>query len=147
MIFLLLGNLALRYRVKAKTKELTIELNRRRQTEKKLQEAYRIINKSPAVAFLWKNLAGGPVEFVSDNVVELLGYSAKEFTSGHVSYAETIHPGDLERVTREVTTFSNDKEKTGFVHEPYRIISKDGNVRWLDDRTYKCNGLREWHNV
>ena len=35
-----------------------------------------------------------------------------------------------------MTTFSNEKERTNFVHEPYRIISKDGTVRWLDDRTY-----------
>ena len=95
-----------------------------------------IINKSPAVAFLWKNEEDWPVEFVSDNVVGLFGYSAEEFASGKVSYAMTVHPDDLERVAEEVTTFSNDKERTGFVHQPYRIIAKDGTVRWLDDRTY-----------
>ena len=135
-IFLFLGNRVLRNRVTAKTKELTIELNRRKRTEKSLHEAYRIINRTPAVTFLWKNLEGWPVEFVSDNVIELFGYTAEEFTSDQVSYAKTVHPGDLERVTEEVTSFSNEKERTGFVHKPYRIISKDGKVKWLDDRTY-----------
>ena len=112
------------------------DITKRKQTEKALQEAYSIINRSPAVAILWKNSEGWPVEFVSDNVRELFGYAAEEFTSGQVSYAMTIHPDDLERVAKEVTTFSNEKERTGFVHEPYRVIAKDGKVRWLDDRTY-----------
>jgi PAS domain S-box-containing protein len=112
------------------------EINERERTESALQEAYSIINRSPAVAFLWKNLEGWPVEFVSDNVRELFGYTAEEFTSGQISYAKTVHPDDLERVVQEVTTFSNDNDRTVFVHEPYRIISKDGTVRWVDDRTY-----------
>jgi PAS domain S-box-containing protein len=112
------------------------EINERMRTEDALQEAYSIINRSPAVAFLWKNLEEWPVEFVSDNVMELFGYVAEEFTSGQISYAKTVHPDDLERVAQEVATFSNDKGRTVFVHEPYRIISKDGKVRWLDDRTY-----------
>ena len=113
-----------------------VDITDRKRTENALQEAYSIINRSPAVAFLWKNLEGWPVEFVSDNVMELFGYAAEEFTSGQVSYAKTVHPDDLERVADEVATFSNDKERIGFVHKPYRIISKDGKVRWLDDRTY-----------
>jgi len=129
ILFLFLGNWVLRNRVTAKTKELTIELNRRKRTEKALQEAYRIINRSPAVAFLWKNLEEWPVEFVSDNVIELFGYTAEEFTSNQLPYAKTIHPGDLDRVAEEVTTFSNEQERTVFVHKPYRIISKDGKVK------------------
>ena len=43
--------------------------------EKKLKEVVDIINMSPAVAFLWKNEEGWPVEFVSDNVKNLFGYN------------------------------------------------------------------------
>ena len=113
-----------------------VDITDLKRTEKALQEAYSIINRSPAVAFLWKNLEGWPVEFVSDNVIELFGYAAEEFTSGQVSYVNTVYPDDLERVSREVAIFSKDKERTGFVHTPYRIITKDGKVKWLDDRTY-----------
>jgi PAS domain-containing protein len=81
-------------------------------------------------------LDGWPVEFVSDNVMELLGYSAEEFVSEQVSYAKTVHPDDPERAAKEVADFSNDKERTSFEHAPYRIIAKDGKVKWLDDRTY-----------
>ena len=136
IILLFVGNLVLRNRIDAKTKELTIELERRRLSEQALHEAYSIINRSPAIAFLWKNKDEWPVEFVSENVAQLFGYSAEEFTSGQITYAKTVHPDDLDRVAREVTNFSKEESRTGFVHEPYRIISKDGKVRWLDDRTY-----------
>jgi PAS domain S-box-containing protein len=112
------------------------EIIERKRTEKALQEANSIINRSPAVAFLWKNSEGWPVEFVSDNVIELFGYSARELISGQVSYAQTVHPDDLERVAKEVEVYSGDKTRTGFFHEPYRVITKDGKVKWLDDRTY-----------
>ena len=125
-----------RQELKERNRAYEKEISGRKRIETALQEAYSIINRSPAVAFLWKNQDGWPVEFVSDNVTELFGYDAQEFTSGQVSYAKTVHPDDLDRVANEVAIFSNEKERTGFVHKPYRIVSKDGKVRWLDDRTY-----------
>ncbi len=133
---LFVGNLVLRAGVKTKTRELTFELNHRRQIENKLQEALSIINRSPAVAFLWRNMEGWPVEFVSDNVVGLFGYTAEDFSSGQISYAETVHHEDLERVSAEVAASSDNREATTVSHLPYRIISRDGSIRWLDDRTF-----------
>lgn len=133
---LFLGNLVLRARVRSSTKELTIELDRRRSAEKALHEAYTIINRSPAVAFLWKCTEGWPVEFVSGNVLELSGFSSEEFMSGLVPYADIIHPEDSDRVASEVESFSSDVKNSAIIHEPYRIIAKDGKIKWLDDRTY-----------
>jgi len=108
----------------------------RKQSEEALREAYSIINKSPAVVFLWKNSEGWPVEFVSYNVKELFGYTTEEFTSGKVSYAMTVHPDDLARVAQEVTKYSEKEGIEDFVHEPYRIFTKDGETKWLDDMTF-----------
>ncbi len=103
--------------------------------EKRLRDAYEIINRSPAVTFLWKNEKDWPVEFVSENVLTLLGYTAAEFTSGGMSYANLIHPEDLEKVSREVATFSADSQFTKIAHAPYRVICKDEQTKWLDDQT------------
>jgi PAS domain S-box-containing protein len=119
----------------SKNDELEIEINERKQAEAALQEAYSIINRSPAVAFLWKNAERWPVEFVSDNINELFGYKAEEFTSGKISYAEVVHPDDLARVIEEVKTFSGEEGKKEFTHNPYRIVTKDGETKWLDDMT------------
>jgi PAS domain S-box-containing protein len=112
------------------------DITQRKQAEEALKEANNIINRSPAVAFLWKNAEGWPVEFVSDNVNELFGYTAEEFTSGKITYAKTVHPDDLERVGKEVAAYIEEKDRKEFTHKPYRIICKNGEVKWLDDMTF-----------
>ncbi len=100
-----------------------------------LEAVESILTASPVVVFLWKNEAGWPVEVVSENVKDIFGYSAEEFISGAVRYTQVIHPDDLERVAHEVERHSRDRGTDGFMQE-YRIVSKDGAVRWLDDRTF-----------
>jgi PAS domain S-box-containing protein len=98
-------------------------------------DAYEIIRQSPAVVFLWRNTDGWPVEFVSENVKELLGYSADDFILKDLLYTTVIHPGDLARVTEEVANLSRDKDRKRFVHIPYRVVTKDGKIKWISDRT------------
>jgi len=112
------------------------DISERRKAEEALKEAYDIISKSPTVAFLWKNEEGWPVEFVTDNVEGVFGYTAEEFLSGTVLYSKTIHPDDLERVAKEIAHYTSERERRSFAHEPYRIITKGGRVTWVDDRTY-----------
>jgi two-component system cell cycle sensor histidine kinase/response regulator CckA len=112
------------------------DISERRKAAEALKEAYDIISKSQTVAFLWKNDEDWPVEFVTDNVEGVFGYTAEEFISGKVMYKETIHPEDLDRVKEEVAAYSGERERKRFAHEPYRIITKDGKVAWVDDRTY-----------
>jgi len=114
---------------------IVLNISVRKETEKGLKEAYNIINRSPVVLFLWKNEEGWPVEFVSDNVQKLFGYTEAEFISGRVSYVESIHPEDQNRVTEEIINYSKEKGIIEFDHKPYRIVTKDGKVNWVDDRT------------
>jgi PAS domain S-box-containing protein len=112
------------------------DITYQKRAEMALQEAYRIINRSKAVAFLWKNAEGWPVEFVSDNVKELLGYKAEDFTSGKFAYSGVVHPHDLERVGKEVAIFSAEEGREEFAHKPYRVVTKDGEIKWVDDMTF-----------
>ncbi len=89
-----------------------------------------IINSSPAIAFLWKNTANWPVQFVSENVVDLLGYTATEFITGEIVYTDLIHEEDLDRVIKEIVTDNTIKK---FKHKPYRMITKSGVIIWIDD--------------
>ena len=100
-----------------------------------LRETKDIVERSPAVAFLWKNQENWPVEFVSNNVNIIFGYSADEFITGKIVYSKLIHPDDLPRVAEEVKTNSKNTS-ISFTHEPYRIISKSGEIKWLNDITY-----------
>jgi diguanylate cyclase (GGDEF)-like protein/PAS domain S-box-containing protein len=109
---------------------------KQKQSEQNLHDAYQIINRSPVIAFLWRNEKGWPVEFVSENVISLCDYSAKEFIHGQISYSDIIHPEDLDRVKKEVQLAGQDIQKESFQHAPYRIKTRKGQIKWIDDNTY-----------
>lgn len=93
-----------------------------------------VFSQGPAVVFHWRNEEHWPVEFVSPNAVLVFGYSAAEFFEGRIQYAVIIHPDDLEQVVAEVAHFS-ESGATQFQHKDYRIVAKDGTVRWVEDHT------------
>jgi len=103
--------------------------------QNKFGQLVEIIEDSPTVAFTWRNSEDWPVEFVSENVKSIFGYTAVEFLSGKILYCDVIHPDDLDQVLNEVMEKSSDPDRIHFAHKPYRIITKSGEVRWLDDRT------------
>ena len=120
--------------------QLRQEIVQRKQSEEDLHKALEerkemelIVNLSPAVVFLWRAAEGWPVEFVSDNVQQF-GYSPEDFYSGKTPFAGIIHPDDLERVTNEVAQYSQKSHKS--FDQEYRIITKTGEARWIDARTW-----------
>jgi PAS domain S-box-containing protein len=112
-----------------------LDISQLKQTEEELRKAHDIINRSPVVAFRWENAPGWPVEYVSENVEALFGHSAEDFISGRTRFADTLHPDDLERVAKEVRQNSADARITHFNHEPYRIVTKNGEIKWVNDST------------
>ncbi len=119
-----------------------------RRKEDELKNAYKktieletIINRSPAVAFLWRAAEGWPVDYVSENIA-LFGYTPAEFLSGTLPFAQIIYPDDLERVRKEVSHYSQ-TGATEFEQE-YRIVTKSGEVRWVNNQTFvRCNQNNE----
>jgi PAS domain S-box-containing protein/putative nucleotidyltransferase with HDIG domain len=112
-----------------------------KEASKKRKELESIVNKSPAVVFLWRADEGWPVEFVSDNVQQF-GYAPEDFYSGRILFTSIVHPDDRERVASEIARYTQEGRRD-FIQE-YRIITKSGDVRVLDDRTwvrYDSNGV------
>ena len=93
---------------RSKEKRLT-RLNTLEKAERALKETMDIVNRSPMVVFLWENEERWPVRFVSENVVDLFGYTPEAFISGKISYDATIHADELERVMDEVSRYSAEK--------------------------------------
>jgi len=113
-------------------------------SRKKIEEALRkslemqnllktIINKSSAVAFLWKNTENWPVEFVSENVTQL-GYTVEDFMSGRILYGDIVHKEDINSVHENLAR--SIREGYDSFEMEYRILTGDGNVRWVEERTY-----------
>lgn len=93
------------------------------------QEKYiAIVHNIPGMVY--KGFPDWSSEIITGSEI-LCGYSSTELNSLKGGWLALIHPDDKERV------FANGKELTDVAKnltQMYRIISKDGNVVWVEDR-------------
>jgi len=92
-----------------------------------------LLSSGPMVFLIRENREGFPIRLVSPNASQLFGYTAEDLLSG-VLYTDLVHPEDLRRVREEI------REQTGkgapsWTHEDYRILTKEGRVKWVLDHT------------
>ena len=97
------------------------------------------MNSIPAIFFLRRATEDRSVEFVCENIARF-GYTPEDFTSGRIPYARLVHPEDLERVQGEVSSYS-EAGVSGYTQQ-YRIVTRSGDVRWVDDWTWIRRGPR-----
>ncbi len=110
------------------------EKRAREKAEDALLNERNMFVDGPVVVFKWRNEEGCPVEYVSPNVYDVLGYQPEEFLSREIAYSAIIHNEDIERVAEEVKT-NIAKDAKNFSHKPYRIAMKDGSYVWLHEHT------------
>jgi len=73
----------------------------------------------------------GVFQYVSPSYRDELGYAPEDLLGK--SAFSWIHPDDLDRVAGEVQEYS--ASGADRFQQEYRIVTKDGKVRWVDDRT------------
>jgi two-component system, sensor histidine kinase and response regulator len=74
----------------------------------------------------------GRVEFVSAGCLKLTGYPAAAFVSDPTFYRQQVtHPDDRQRV---VDVIAQAQARRGPFQVVYRICTKDGQVRWMEER-------------
>lgn len=69
--------------------------------------------------------------YVNKAVEAIYGYTVKEWLADPHLWEKTLHPDDMERVFALV---EDAHKKGGNLPCEYRIIRKDGSVRWVEDR-------------
>ena len=111
-----------RKRIEAKLKQTALDL----------EELALILHRSPSIAFLWRANKEWTVDFVSENVA-IFGYTSDDFKSGRISYGRFVHPEDIDRIVEEYEEYA--AQECGEFTQEYRIITKSGETRWVDDRT------------
>ena len=136
-------NTTLENRVAQKTLELkNLNENLEEKIAKRTQEQdilLSLFDLSDAVLFKWNNDENWSVASVSRSVEKLLGYAPDDLLSHKVVYSELIHPDDVRRVEHEVQRAIEDHSYF-FAHEPYRVITKEGEVKWILDNTVIVRG-------
>ncbi|MEA2050827.1 MAG: PAS domain-containing protein, partial [Campylobacterota bacterium] len=88
-----------------------------------------------SVLFKWNNDKQWSVNYVSPSVYKFLGYTEDEFTKNKILYSSCINKDDLKVVSKELENAGLNKEKKFFKHKPYRVITKDGIIKWVLDYT------------
>lgn len=84
--------------------------------------------------FVYRAVEGEKLLFANPALVKLFGCDTLEEFRRHVggSFRGIVHPDDLKRVEWEIKEQIDSSEKSlDFIC--YRIITKDGRIRWIDD--------------
>jgi PAS domain S-box-containing protein len=89
-----------------------------------------LLTSTPAIIFSMK--LGGDYEltFMSENVLAIFGYEAREFLEDANFWDSHIHPEDSERIHATLPQLS--QKESDF--QEYRFLHADGTYRWVFDR-------------
>jgi PAS domain S-box-containing protein len=108
------------------------DISQRKAAEEALRQAALVVENSPAVLFRWRAEEGWPVEMVSRNITRF-GYTPEELLSGSIPFSSLVHPEDRDRVGTELQ--SQIVRDEGCFQQEYRLVTKQGEERWVDERT------------
>ncbi len=97
-----------------------------------LRQFETLLTRGSVVLVRWKAEEGWPIEHVTPNIRDILGFSAEEFLDGHVLYADLIHPDDLPKLQHAVRR-AVDEGSEWCPHDDYRLRHKDGRWVWVQD--------------
>ena len=110
------------------------DITAQKRTGDALQEAKRrlehVLSTSPAVIYACRCSGQWQATFVSENLIEVLGYTASENTETPGFWIDRIHPEDRQRV---IEGLQNIAASDFYAHE-YRFQHKDGRYLWMLDR-------------
>lgn len=109
---------------------LGIDVAARQRAEDALWQIKVLLENSSVVLF--RRSADGKIDFVSDNIAQF-GYSAEELLRDKVPYESLVYPEDLPRLTQEGGVPARPADSSGRCE--YRLVCKDGQVRWVEERS------------
>lgn len=98
-------------------------------------ELRRVLENVDEVVFS-KDLRTSQYAYISPSCEKIYGYSVSEFMANTSLWKEVIHPDDAGLIR----PFDNITAATGELRAQFRIIHKDGSVRWLSSRLIPVPG-------
>ena len=96
-----------------------------------------MLSASPAVIYSFKATDDFAPTFVSDNIVDVFGYSPSEYLENPSFWRDKVHPDDLTRVEDAISSFF----QNGVHAVEYRFRRKDGSYCWVNDEQHLIRGV------
>jgi len=115
-------------------RKLAKEINIRKMAQKELGESESRLNLALDGGDLgtWElNLATGDMVFDSRSTT-ILGYTSDEIDHSRSEWIDRIYSDDLERVLSSSNAYA--KNETSIFDEEYRMVLKDGSLKWVHSR-------------
>ncbi len=94
-----------------------------------------ILAETPAVVYSYRLLNGIPdITYISENVVNILGFKPDHFLHNFEAWAACVHPEDLEQNQQRFVIHEKQICEGEEVSFEYRFKDHNGNFHWLSDR-------------
>jgi diguanylate cyclase (GGDEF)-like protein/PAS domain S-box-containing protein len=117
-------------REKRKTNEHQLQ-----RLNQQISDEHNLFLSGPSVIAKLRNELGWPIEFISSNVTDLLGYRPDRLMNGVLSFSNLIDPDYLEQYHRENVHADQDR-LSNFKRNPYKILDHTNNRKWVQDTTH-----------
>jgi PAS domain S-box-containing protein len=98
---------------------------RLRESERKLAT---LVANLPGMAYRCAPEAPWPLLYVSEGAEALTGYAASDFIDGKLTWADVIHPDDVDMVERMIDEAAPGERSFSM---SYRIVHRSGDTRWV----------------
>jgi PAS domain S-box-containing protein len=96
------------------------------------EERFRtLVGNVPGVIFRCEIDSDWTMEYMSDEIEDLVGYPSRDFVKRERAFADSVHPEDRQRLEDEVmAAVSEDRPYT----TQYRVVHADGGIRHVVER-------------
>lgn len=104
-----------------------------RERTRELEAERDLFMGGPTVVFLWRNAADWPVEYVSANVAQVLGYESRQLTDGSLLFPALVHPDEWQAVSGDMR--EHIARQAPWFERELRLLHSSGEYRWFHDFT------------
>ncbi|XDD51619.1 response regulator [Leptospira sp. WS92.C1] len=115
--------------------ELEHEISERAKVEEDIiasEERFRQLTDAIREVFWMSSVDKTEMIYVSKSYEEIWGRSCKSLLDNPISWLDSIHPEDRDRMMEKTTK----NQYSGEYNEEYRILRPDGSIRWIRDRAF-----------
>jgi PAS domain S-box-containing protein len=95
---------------------------------KKTEQLDFLVNTNPGIIYR-TTISNFNTIFISNNVYDILGYTARQFTENNSFFLSLVHPEDRERLESMFPSFL----EKGFINAEYRCLASNGKYIWMSD--------------
>jgi PAS domain S-box-containing protein len=110
---------------------IATDITERQRAEEELLAERGLFVGGPVMVIKWRVAEGWPVDYVSPNILAILGYAPEDLVSGRVSYNSLVHPDEVEAIHSAAAEFK--AQGLNHYEQQYRLRTAAGEYRWFYD--------------